>query len=69
MADWRLACPDCDGVLCREAGVLHRCASCRRLFQVTGDYAEPMASNVDLSGADDLKAEAALRQRHAYNYA
>lgn len=63
MVDWRLACPDCDGILGRETGVLHRCAACWRLFAVTGDYAEPMASNYDLSGVDDLKAEAALRRR------
>ena len=63
MDEWRLACPECGGVLCREAGALHHCASCRRLFAVTGDYAEPMASNYDLSGADDAKAEAALRRR------
>ena len=66
MADWRLICPTCGGPLCRETGCLSRCAGCRRLFAVTDGYAEPMASNYNLSGADDAKAEAALRQRHAY---
>ena len=63
MDEWRLACSECGGVLCWEAGCLHRCAGCQRLFAVTNGYAEPMASNYDLSGADDAKAEAALRQR------
>lgn len=63
MADWRFVCPDCGGVLCREMGVLCRCATCRRLFALTGDYAEPMGSDADLSGLDDAKAEAALQRR------
>ena len=66
MDEWRLACPECGSVLCREAGSLHRCAGCRRLFAVTNGYAEPMASNYDLSGADDRMAEAALARRGAY---
>ena len=39
MDEWRLACPECGSVLCREAGSLHRCAGCRRLFAVTNGYA------------------------------
>ena len=64
MDEWRLACPDCGGVFCREMGCLYRCAACRRLFSVTGDYAEPMGA-ADLSGRDDWRAESALRQRGA----
>lgn len=65
MDDWRPACPDCGGILCREMGCLHRCAQCQRLFSVTGDYAEPMGSNWNLSAPDDCRADAALRRRGA----
>lgn len=63
MDEWRLACPDCGGVLCREMGCLYRCVACRRLFAVTGGYAEPMGTKFDLSGPDDWQAERALGRR------
>ena len=59
------SCPLCGGILAREMWVLSRCAGCRRLYAVSGGYAEPIGSSlfVDLSGADDWRAEAALRHR------
>ena len=58
-------CLLCGGILAREMGVLSRCAGCRRLYAVSGGYAEPIGSSlcVDLSGSEDWRAEAALRQR------
>ena len=44
-------------------GVLFRCVACRRLFAVSGQYAEAMGSGEDLSGLDDWKAERAFQRR------
>ena len=55
-------CPDCEGILVREMGMLYRCAKCRRVFAVSGGVAEPMGGP-DLTGRDDGQAETALRQR------
>ena len=64
MADGTPPCPDCEGILVREMGMLYRCVTCRRIFAVSGGVAEPLSAP-DVSGRDDGRAETALRQRGA----